>query len=257
MQLQRPIKSAISLAFFLTHSDTLVGTDKLTVRAVSPGGSTSFHFKEPTQEQIPKGALPGDTLFGSVTYLKKENTLIGCGTKPGGYEVKYIVGDTKISTSTSTSPTSTSTSTSVSADVEVVSTDVVSTSSPVTAPSDGTIFNNKSDQENATPSSNSPMVNKEKVKEKENGSEKESGIDIAVREAKTKYLKNLTGIPSTFDSLYSTIEAEYPTDLPLKLVGLSHTVKCKSNALAALQKNYSKDLAGTLTYVTSKYYICI
>lgn len=257
MQLQRPIKSAIALTFFLTHSDTLVGTDKLSVRAVSPGGSTSFHFKEPTQEQIPKGALPGDTLFGTVTYLKKENTLIGCGTKPGGYEVKYIVGDTKINTtSTSTTPSAaTSTSTTVSADVEVVSSDIVSASSPVTSPIDGTVLSNiKSDQDNTTPSSTSPIpINKEK----ENTPEKESGIDVAVREAKTKYLKNLVGVPSTFDSLYSTIEAEYPTDLPLKLVGLSHSVKCKSIAVAAVQKTYTRELAGKQMEYASKNEKCI
>ena len=244
MQLQRSIKSAIALTFFLTHSDTLVGTDKLSVRAVAPGGSTSFHFKEPTQDQIPKGALPGDTLFGTVTYLKKENTSIGCGTKPGGYEVKYIVGDTKIAATSTSTPAATSTSTLVSADIEVVSTDIVSTPSPVTAPSDGTVLlNDKTDQENTTPPSNSPVLAN---KEKDNAQEKESGIDVAVREAKTKYLKNLVGVPSTFDSLYSTMEAEYPTDLPLKLVGLSHSVKCKSNALAASLKTDAKDLAGKL-----------
>jgi hypothetical protein len=222
MQLQRPLKSPIPLAFFLTHSDTLVGTAKMGPRGIAPGGSVSFYCREPNADQVPKGVMPGDTLMGTITYIKKDNAAIGCGTKPGGYEVKYVVGDTKIAVPTPAAPPA------------------ATGSSPVTVPT--------SAEESVTPAlthtSSEVVAVVSAVTAPGKEKEKESGIDAAVREAKTKYLKSQVGTQGVFDPLYLTVEAEYPTDLPLKLVGLSHAVKCKSNALVAFKKTSSAETKG-------------
>jgi hypothetical protein len=77
MLLERSIKSAISLSFFKTQSETLIGTEKMKTRALAPGGNLSFYFKEPSFDQLPKAAVPGDYLVGTVTYLRKDNSLLG------------------------------------------------------------------------------------------------------------------------------------------------------------------------------------
>ena len=237
MQLLRPITKPIVLSFYQTQTDTLIGTDKLTVRALAPGGFVSFYFKEPSFDQIPKACSPGDTLIGTVTYLKKDNATLGCGTRPGGYEVKYIVGDTKppavvtvtpTSTATPTTATSTATNTTVSTTAIVpvtVSASAVSTTSPVTVPPavgitvDGSGGMGEGGVVGGVVVTSSPMVSPttlatlattavatttttitpliesteigtENEKKEEKKDEKESGMDIAVREAKIKFLKS-------------------------------------------------------------------
>ena len=248
MQLKRAMKTSVNLSFFLTQSDALVGTNKLGARFIAPGGSVSFFFREPSADQIPKGVLPGDTLSGKVTYLRKDKAILGCGTKPGGYDVKYVIGDTKPATA---APTATATATATTA----------SASSPVTVIADGDAEITPPIVPASTPDSSAiptteitstpvtPTATSEKGDLKEKEKEKESGIDAAVREAKTKYLKSQIGNPTAFDSLYLTVEAVYPKDLALKLVALSHTVKCKQAALEAVKKNSTAVTAGVYTMI--------
>lgn len=101
MHLQRTLKSAISLTFYKTQSDTLVGADKMKGRAVSIGGQVSMYIKEMNADQLPKAVSCGDILLGSVTYLRKNAAVVGNGTKPDGYVIRYIVSDTKMSASSS------------------------------------------------------------------------------------------------------------------------------------------------------------
>ena len=230
MLLQRPIKAAVALNFYQTQTDTLLGSDKMKMssKGVTPGGSVSFFLKEPSSDSIPKGASPGDVLAGTITYLKKDNATLGSGTKPGGYEVKYIVGDTKAqsaekekeksvvaATATAALAATAATATATATATEVVTTTITTLITAVPTADDG---------DSATP--------------------KETGMEVAVREAKTKYLKSLTGLPA-FDPLYIIAEGEYPLDLALKLVALSHTVKLKVSALAAHKKLSSAETTGT------------
>ena len=67
----------------------------------------------------------------------------------------------------------------------------------------------------------------------------ESALEIAIREAKVKYFKSQLGTPeatTVFETLYPTAVKEHPTDLSLVQVGLSHRVKCKTQALAKIPK---------------------
>jgi hypothetical protein len=72
---------------------------------------------------------------------------------------------------------------------------------------------------------------------------KEDGMVTAIKEAKIKYLKTLVGTPN-FEVSYLTVFGEYPFDLNLKLVGLSHFVKCKNTALTALKTSSTQELKG-------------
>lgn len=252
MLLQRSLKTPVNLSFFLTQSDALVGTNKLTARSIPPGGSVSFYYREPNSDQIPKGALPGDTLSGKVTYLIKEKSRVGCGIKPGGYDVKYVIGDTKPVAAATTTATPTTTSASTTSPVTII-VDADTNSTPVVPANtiDPVLVNPGAVSTPVTPASTSEKIDlkeTEKEKEKEKENEKESGIDKYVRNAKTKYLKNEIGNPTTFDSLYITVETAYPKDLALKLVALSHTVKCQQAALEAVKRDCKAETIGE--YIT-------
>ena len=177
------------------QTDALGGNNKVKTRPLTPGGSLSFFLKEPSFDTLPKTASPGDFLTGSITYLKKDSAVLGCGTKPGGFGVRYLVADTK----------------------------------PPSAAKDDK-DKDKGDKDKG---------NGEGKEGKEEKKEKESGLEVAVREAKVKYFKSQVGAPdatTVFDTLYPTAVKEHPTDLPLALVGLSHRVKCKSAALGGAKK---------------------
>lgn len=252
MLLQRTMKTPVNLSFFLTQSDALVGTNKLTARSIAPGGSVSFFYREPSADQIPKGALPGDTLSGKVTYLRKEKAIVGCGTKPGGYDVKYVIGDTKPAAAAATTSTPATTSASTPAPVTVII-DGDTNSTPIVPAStiDPVVVSSGAPSTPITPVSTSEkvdLIETEKEKEEEKEKVKESGIDEAVRKAKTKYLKNEVGNQTTFDSLYLAVETAYPKDLALKLVALSHTVKCQQTAIEAVRKDCTTENIGA--YIT-------
>ena len=68
-------------------------------------------------------------------------------------------------------------------------------------------------------------------------------MEVAVREAKTKFLKSQIGLP-TFDVLYAPVQLEYPTDLALRLVALSHYVKLKVSTLTILKATYTENNFG-------------
>ena len=52
------------------------------------------------------------------------------------------------------------------------------------------------------------------------------------------------GLP-TFENIYKPVEKDYPTDLSLKLVALSHAVKLKLSALGVVKGLYSEKNQGT------------
>lgn len=95
MILSRALKTSIALTAFRTKSDALIAaeSDALPSRTLSVGTSTVLYFKEPSFEQLPKGAKPGDCLVGSVTYLKKNGNAIGAADRPSGYSLIYTVAD--------------------------------------------------------------------------------------------------------------------------------------------------------------------
>jgi Tripeptidyl peptidase II len=247
MQLKRALKTPVNLSFFLTQSDALVGTNKLGARFIAPGGSVSFFFREPTADQIPKGILPGDTLSGKVTYIRKDKAILGCGTKPGGYDVKYVIGDTKPAAASTAATTATTASASASSPVTVIADGESETTPPIVPSSTSDTTAIPTTEATSTPVTPTATSEKGDLKGKEKEKEKESGIDAAVREAKTKYLKSQIGNPTAFDSLYLTVEAVYPKDLALKLVALSHTVKCKQTALDVVKKGSTADTIGEYT----------
>lgn len=109
LYLERSLKTNIALSFYKSQANAFSNSTKFSNRPLTCGSFLSLVIKEPASDQIPKSAVPGDVLSGSVTYERKLNGAPGSGTRPGGYPVQYIVGDNKItanSTNSSTSPKS-------------------------------------------------------------------------------------------------------------------------------------------------------
>jgi len=258
--LERPIKTPINISFFKTSSETLIGLEKMKNRPLFPGGSVSFHWREPTHDQLPKAAVAGDYLSGTVTYLKKDNALLGNGTRPGGYKIQYTIADIKCAPPPTETPPA----------------------APVPSTGDTKPIISNTIEEYATPPivveksedelkvcvkvfMPTPQVDSDKfiskiayIAARNMGVpppplSKECGMVTAIKEAKIKYLKTLAGTPN-FEVLYLTVFEEYPLDLNLKLVALAHFVKCKDAALVALKKTGNQELKGAalaaVEYVT-------
>jgi hypothetical protein len=194
-------------------------------RAVAPGGFVSFYAREPSFDQLPKQAQPGDILTGTITYIKKNTALLGSGTKPGGFAVKYVVADTKPPAAAATTAAPATATTATAATAAVATTPVVVTSNA----NAGDITS--SDPTPAPDSSATPTTTSATT------SEVEGGLEAAVREAKIKYLKAQSGNKATFESAYATISAEYPTSLPVRQTLLAHAVKVKATAMDGYKKS--------------------
>lgn len=157
----------------------------------------SFYLKEPSYDSLPKGILPGDVLKGSITYLKKDNSTLGCGTKPGGYELRYLVADTK-------------------------------------PPSDKNTTDKSSNNSGDKGGNSEKKDNGSKKEEKqENGLD----IAIREAKVKYfKSQLGTSDAITVFENLYPIAVKEHPTDLSLVQVGLSHRNKSKTQALTKIPK---------------------
>jgi len=187
MLLERPLSKPINLNFFRTKSDAMIGADKVGGRGLLQGGSLSMYCREPSFDQLPKNINSGDVLSGSLTYIKANKSIIGAGTKPEGFPVKYFYADVK----------------------------------PV----------------------NGDKASKEKSGDKKGAGGEEETLEMAVREAKIKYLKSLVGQEASFSATHALLVAEYPDSLPIRLALLSHTVKCKAALLGSKKNEERKDPA--------------
>jgi len=101
MLLERNLQKSIALSFYKTKSDAMIGQNSSRSRAICKGGSVSMYIREPAWDSFPKSVSPGDSLFGTINYEKKNDSLQGVGIKPGGWPIKYIIADTKPSQSNS------------------------------------------------------------------------------------------------------------------------------------------------------------
>jgi hypothetical protein len=97
MMLERPLSKPVPLTFFKMKSDCLAGINKQGTRAITAGGFVSMYIKEPAATLLPKQVSPGDVLTGSFTCLKSSTNMLGSGTKPGGFPLRYVVADNKAS----------------------------------------------------------------------------------------------------------------------------------------------------------------
>ena len=117
--LERTLKNPIALTFYPSQTEALAGGEKLSIRTIPIGNSTSFYLREPSYDSLPKTASPGDSFTGSVSYIKKNAYAIG--NSQDKYPVKYVIADTKpkpaSTTSTPTPAADTTTGTAVKTDV--------------------------------------------------------------------------------------------------------------------------------------------
>ena len=178
MLLERPLPKPISLSFYKTKSDALIGQNATKSRALCKGGSISMYIREPLFDQLPKSISSGDTLFGTIAYEKKNDSLPGTASKPGGWPIKYIAADTK-------------------------------PNAPKSKPVDET--------------------------------KEEDGMDVAIREAKIKFLKTKLGEKS-FISFYEPVATEYVDNLAVKQTLLNHYVKCKGKGTTDEKSQVIEDI---------------
>ena len=199
MCLERTLVKSIPVSFFKTQVDALIGTEKVVVRGLAKGGSISMFFKEPAFDSLPKTASSGDVFSGSVTYIKANKAVVGSGTQPNGFPIKYVLADVK------PPPAATAVTLPVSS--------TVTNKLPVVLVGGGGGGGGEGGGrgvEVPTPASSSSAAAKISGREeKEKLSPEVAGLEAAVKEAKVKYLKSQVGSKdkAVFLSLFSRINA--------------------------------------------------
>lgn len=91
--IERKLEKEIALTAYATREDLLIGTKRaMKKRSLRKGSQASVFFSEPSSSKIPSACKPGDILLGSSSYCSNEATLLGDGSRPGGFQVVYMVG---------------------------------------------------------------------------------------------------------------------------------------------------------------------
>eukprot|EP00608_Synchroma_pusillum_P004382 CAMPEP_0198440462 /NCGR_PEP_ID=MMETSP1452-20131203/58859_1 /TAXON_ID=1181717 /ORGANISM="Synchroma pusillum, Strain CCMP3072" /LENGTH=281 /DNA_ID=CAMNT_0044161081 /DNA_START=94 /DNA_END=936 /DNA_ORIENTATION=+ len=105
MMLERPLKgkAEVKLSFYSTKEDLVTRGPTASPRRIEEGTDAAVFAAEPAPESIPKRAKPGDVLFGTVTYEKRIDGMLGARVRPGGFPVVYLVGPSPSSSSSSSS----------------------------------------------------------------------------------------------------------------------------------------------------------
>lgn len=89
--LDASLGSPISVDLYKSPAAYGAGDSGLGSITLTPNATTRIYFGEPAASKIPSTAKPGDILLGNVTYADSED-LAGKATKPGGFEIRYVVG---------------------------------------------------------------------------------------------------------------------------------------------------------------------
>ncbi|MFQ5732795.1 MAG: S8 family serine peptidase [Planctomycetaceae bacterium] len=92
--LDAPMRSKIKLAGYRSRTDAVLGTSAFETRTIGPGGRVAIVFRAPGASQIPKAAVDGDLLLGTVSYGKADFAQPGTESRPGGYPLQYVVAAT-------------------------------------------------------------------------------------------------------------------------------------------------------------------
>ena len=96
VMLERVLKQSISLTSYSSQTSAARGENGGKTFSLHHGDTAVIFFKEPSFDQLPKAASPGDLLLGHVTYLKRPSGQIGLSSEPGkGFKITYSVADTK------------------------------------------------------------------------------------------------------------------------------------------------------------------
>ena len=185
MLLERSLESALKLTCHKSQADASLGI-ALPDMPIYRGTSQSLFWKGPAK--LPKFVTTGDVLSGAVTYLKKDSSRSGSGTRPGGFPVRYVVTTTAVpSSKPSPAP------------------------SPTPSPTPGTAPATSG----SLSSAETPCASTERK------------FAEAIRHAKVTFVENKAGEEECFDGLYEATVREYPDYVRLRLARLTHLSKCR------------------------------
>jgi len=88
--IERKLGKAITLPAYKSHGAMVTGGAKWSRSLLRQGTTAAVFFGEPSD--IPPECECGDVLMGSATFADGSASLPGAGKRPGGTEVKYVVG---------------------------------------------------------------------------------------------------------------------------------------------------------------------
>ena len=146
-------------------------------------------------------------ILGSLTYLAKDSSVAGADDRPGGFPVKYLVGDTKppAASSTSSSASTTPTTTDLSNGEGASALSGTVENNPVPFPTAATVSSGSS---SAGEDGSTGQVKEEGEGEGE-GEEEQEQLKTALKEATIKHLKGKQGDSKAFTTLYPGRTVQY------------------------------------------------
>mmetsp|Transcript_8805 Transcript_8805/g.11071 ORF Transcript_8805/g.11071 Transcript_8805/m.11071 type:complete len:1292 (+) Transcript_8805:46-3921(+) len=90
--IERKLSSPLSLSAYESHSDMVSDGRKFGRMQLRKGLSVAVFFKEPNMAKLPSECKDGDIMIGVATYEDQASSLPGATHKPGGTEIKFIIG---------------------------------------------------------------------------------------------------------------------------------------------------------------------
>ncbi|MCH8831026.1 MAG: tripeptidyl peptidase II, partial [Planctomycetes bacterium] len=94
LALDRPLSKAISLSFYASRVAAVERKTKFAPRPLHRGEKAVMTLAAPRLSQLPKLAVDGDMLLGTVYYGRSKSVSGGSGQRPGGYPIRYAVTGT-------------------------------------------------------------------------------------------------------------------------------------------------------------------
>lgn len=208
MVLERKLESTVKVPCYASQADALMDVSMGTT-PLFLGTSCGVIFGEPAASSLPGSSQVGDVFQGKVTYLKKPSDMAGSGTRPGGYPITFFCTSTKVADK----PAAKS---EINNKATVVKTEIDKAGEVESKSCEGAISRSVFEMDDT--------------------------LREAIRDAKLKYLSDLGRGGSSkellrrplsqhpFHLAFTSMVAEYPAHVPLRLSALEYFMTCASSS---------------------------
>ncbi|GMF28281.1 unnamed protein product [Phytophthora lilii] len=81
----------ISASVFGHQDDVALGGKALDKKNLPTGKYVPLFIGEPAHDKLPAGNAVGDVLTGKIHFGQKDGAIKGCGRRPGGFDISYVI----------------------------------------------------------------------------------------------------------------------------------------------------------------------
>ena len=215
--LRRTLAKPVSFHFYQHQSDALLNSSngRVSKVSISKGVTMRLWPAEPAKDSIPKGAVAGDVLTGTITYITLPPITHGTNGNTSN-KARTLIGKTVSYTLSNVLFGESGKSDKIEKDKPNAA--VVVNSKKENIGESDMVATSTTSEINAAADSASTAATKPPST---SSSAEDLELTNAVRDAQLKILQTRKGKP-TFESLFESMNAAYPDHLPIKLAHLQH-----------------------------------